>query len=183
MRTMTTMALVLGLFAIGAAPAAQADDDRFDRRDRFERNDRSDRYERHAAYGKHGRSNDLKQLTRQLERATDELRADARKVAGRVDRREARTLRAIYRLERASDDLRHAVTRHGETKRGFHRDFRQVKANFRMAARSLDALPRDRELRRDIRRVDRLIDRIQYELDEQRFASRRWQRGEWFARR
>ncbi|NNL66762.1 MAG: hypothetical protein HKP30_10995, partial [Myxococcales bacterium] len=115
-------------------------------------------------------------------RATDELRADAREVAGHVNRREVRTLRAIDRLERAADELRRAVTRHGLAQRGFGQDFRRVKANFRMAVWSLDTLPRDRELRRDIRRVDRLIDRIQHEVDEQRFASRRGpRRPMWFA--
>jgi hypothetical protein len=175
MKTTATMALLLGLFAAAAAPDADARG--FEGRALAYRQERPDV----RPWGMDHRK--IRVLANRIERATDELQRDARRIAGRLDRREAHALRAIRKLERAADELsRELRGRHID--RGLVRDLRVVARRFEVVLDRADALPRSRELRRDLLRVDRLIDALEHELAGGRPQRLAWRdRGDHFARR
>lgn len=162
MRISTATAMLLGLFAFAVAPTAEArhDDDR--RGDRYERRhyeDRYDRGDRHDARRPLDRR-DLRELTFRLENATDALVRDAERATGLPNRREAKALRAIRRLELATDDLaREARERHLD--RGYVKDLRRVVRRWETVRDRAYALPHSRRIDRDLRRVDRLIAKLE----------------------
>lgn len=167
MKITTAMAMLLGCFTIAAAPAAEArghhdHDRRYDHHvDRHDRNDhRFDRHDRHVD------PREVRVLTRRLERATDRLVREMQYLAGPIhhhDRYEARALRAARRLEMASDELAREARR-GGVDRGFVRDLRFVNKRYAKVLRRADAFPSTRRLNRDLRRIDRLIAKIEAEV-------------------
>jgi len=188
MKTIATMALLLGTIAVGIAPAAEAREGRTNRHDTQKKMEwdgvkHSSPHARHLTpharhLTPHARqvtmhkrqvklhASQVKQVRRlafQLERATDELRHDARNAARRVDRYEMRALRAIYRLETAADHFSRRVQRRGpQAVRELRHELRTVEAAFRNARSRAGAFHRTGELRRDFRRVNHLM----VELDE-----------------
>jgi len=173
MRTMATTALLLGFFLVGAVPAAQAD---HDERGSF----RSVNTHRTAFPNRGGAFRDdareVRALAFELERATDELVRDARRAAGRIDRRDAAALRAIRGLEVAADEFRREVARGRVFDRDAQRDFAQLQRSYRQASHRVDAFGFARELRHDLRRVERLIVALDRALDE-RHGRVAWQAG------
>lgn len=165
MTTRITTALLLGFFLLGAAPAAQADRDDWKRRDgRFQRFDRPvphtpARWE----------VREVRVLASQLERATDELLQRARHVSRRMDhRRETHAVRALYRLEQAADELRREVARGRVFDRAAHQDLMRAERSFRIASHQLRGLTRDRALRHDLTRVDRLLEELAESFQDHR---------------
>jgi len=173
MKTIAMTALLLGTIAVGIAPAAEARE-RHHRGDCYERHDHDryghDRYER-AEHVRRVKA--IRGLAFQLERATDELHEDARRAAGRrVNRGDARALRAIAELERATDRLaRETRGRHGFAPRELRRELVHVERELREARVRSRALRPSRELHRDFGRVTRLVAAIGREIPGHRFVA------------
>jgi hypothetical protein len=185
---MATTALVLGCFLVGAAPAARAD---HDERGAF-RGERDPLDERSSFHGErdpldergafHGAQDSFRSAHRgdafrndayqvralafELERATDELVHDARRAAGRLDRRDVAALRAARQLESAADEFRREVARGRVLDRDARRDFARLQRSYREAIHELDAFRFARDLRLALRRVDRLLVTLDQALDE-----------------
>jgi len=167
MKTIATMALLLGTIAVGIAPAAEA----HDARDRGQatpqewnahRNDRqpdfrsSDRGQLHAR-----QVIEIRRLAGALERTTDELGRDARRAAGRANRFEARAVQAVYRLEEAADRFEREADKHGPLEaRELRQELRRVNVAFRDARVGAHALRRSPELHRDFARVGDLLEQL-----------------------
>ena len=173
-KTTMTTALVLGFLLVGAAPAAQAEhEDRtrtyprgehFDRTrgERFDRT-RGEHFDRNVPHAPSPREiRDLRILASQLERATDELLRRAHRAVRRGDHRHAApSIQAVYRLEDAADAFRREVARGRVFDHAAHEDLRRLERSFRMAVRQLDGVVRERALRRDLARVDRLLAQLE----------------------
>ena len=174
MKTIAMMTLLVGTIAVGVAPAAEARSDRSRDAAQEHIRDAGHRHgardaRRHAPPARTRRDSELRRLANRLERATDELRADARHAVGRVNRYEAQALRAIHRLEVAADRFsRRAQRRRALGTRELHRELRKVEAAFQTARSRADAFRRSGELRRDFRRVSRLIDELEESFEPRR---------------
>jgi len=182
MKTIATMAVLLGAVAVGLAPAADAHDRDARRADRgwnlVRTGSDSSTYPLRAR-----RARAIRGLAFRLEHASDVLRRDARRAAGRVDRHEARALRAIHRLEGATDRFRREAQRRGPfSRRELRRELHGVAVAFRDVRSRAGASGSFGELRRDLGRVHRLIG----DLDDLLVPPRRlaWgHRGWWLAQR
>lgn len=190
MKTITLATLLLGTIAIGTVPAAGA-------HDRDARRSDQDSSLFRAGHDPRARSprarqvREIRTLAFRLERAGDALWRHARRAAGRVDRSEARSLRAIRRLENATDRFRRVAQRRGPfagpgrkpfARRELRHGLYEVDAAFREARLRADALWSSNVLRRDLRRVDRLIGALDDRLSRRRRVA--WgQRTWWLAQR
>ncbi len=115
------------------------------------------------ARGRGGR--EVREIAKQLERATDSLQHEAWHVAGPRERRHAHGLRAVNRLEEVADDF-YKSSRRGDP------DFRQLRRlehSFRAAVHGIDGMHRGRRLRGDVRRVRHLIDALDEVVREARY--------------
>jgi hypothetical protein len=166
---MATTALVLGFFLVGAAPAARADHDER-RASRDERggfhDERDSLRSAHRGGAPRDDARQVRALASELDRATDELVRDARRAAGRLDRRDVAPLRAVRQLERAADEFRREVARGRVLDRDARRDFARVQRSYRQALYQLAAFRFARDLRSELRRVDRLLVALDQTLDE-----------------
>jgi hypothetical protein len=187
MKTIAMMTLLLGTIAVGIAPAAEARADH--ERDRYEHarpgHGHDGRFERHGERLHARQVREIRTLAVRLERATDELQRDARRVVGRRDRGEAHALVAFARLETSADRFRRQTQgRDVLETRELRRDLRTVEDAFRHARRDVHALRRSRELHRDFRVVNALIDELGETLESRgRFAGWPFGHGERYARR
>lgn len=173
MKTIATMALLLGTIAVGVAPAAEAHEARsfgntaqrsFGNEAQRNWDSRGDhRPDFHQAHDQRmaRQTLEIRRLAAVLERATDELGRDARREAGRVNRFEARAVQAAYRLEEAADRFQREVGRHGRIEaRDLHRQLREVNVAFRNAHESSRAFGRSPQLRRDFAHVGNVLDQL-----------------------
>ncbi|HKJ23475.1 MAG TPA: hypothetical protein VKB65_01540 [Myxococcota bacterium] len=167
MKTIATMALLLGTIAVGIAPAAEAHDARdagkATQREWNARTDHRQRDFRSPARGQlHARQViEIRRLAGALERTTDELGRDARRAAGRVNRFEARAVWAVYRLEEAADRFERETGRRGPLEvRELRQELRRVNVAFSDARQGAHALRRSPELHRDFARVGDLLEQL-----------------------
>jgi hypothetical protein len=178
MKTIATMALLLGTIAVGIAPAAEAHDAH---RDPHDAKAEWRTHQRHGhGHGPRGAAlharqvREVRHLAFRLERATDELRRDARRAAGRVSHREAHALRAVARLEESADRFgRHASRRGPVAVRSLRGELRGVERAFDDALGQARRSVRSHELRADFRRVRHLLDELEEVFEPgRRFAYR-----------
>jgi hypothetical protein len=163
MKTIATMALLLGTIAVGIAPAAEAHETRLHGNTAQRNWDRGNDHRPGFLPQAHERrrAGEIRRLAAVLERTTDELGRDARRAAGRVNRFEARAVQAVYRLEEAADRFQREVGRRGPLEaRELHRELRAVNVAFRDAHRGSHALRHSPELRRDFARVGNVLDQL-----------------------
>ncbi|MBW2312810.1 MAG: hypothetical protein JRH10_01365 [Deltaproteobacteria bacterium] len=177
MKTIATMALLMGTLAVGIAPAAEAREDRASKHETRNEWNGGKRFAPHTVQLHARQVKEIRSLAVTLERATDELRRDARHAVGRVNRYEARALRAIYRLEAAADDFSRRAKRRGpKAVRELRHELRTVEAAFRNARDQARALHGSPELRKDFRRVNRVLAALDESFEPRRHVA--WnQRG------
>jgi hypothetical protein len=138
-KTLVSVALALTLGALSAPPAGAA----------------------HRSRERHDEK--LAVLALRIEKASHQLYCDASESLRRGSWARWRALWALRGLDHQAQAFRRAVQR-GSGEHHMRQEFRELEWSLRIASRRLDHLRRSRELRRDVERVDRLMERVDRRL-------------------